>query len=70
MKAVRKYIVRPFVTGLLVIMPGYPAILLLLKTTNSITRFVKPFAAISRRRSYGKVQSRPEGFQDKLEVTG
>jgi uncharacterized membrane protein len=46
MKQARDYIVRAFVSGLLVVVPVYLAILLLLKAAHSVTGLVRPFVSL------------------------
>ena len=46
MKKVREYMLGALVTGFIVIVPVYLAILLLLKAMSSVTRLVKPFAVL------------------------
>jgi uncharacterized membrane protein len=46
MKQARDYIVRAFVSGLLVVVPVYLAVLLLLKAAHSVTGLVRPFVML------------------------
>jgi len=46
MKRTREYIVSAFVSGLLVVVPVYLAILLLLKATHSVMGLVRPFVSL------------------------